>query len=48
VADIGFVVLIAAFFLLCVALVRVCDRIIGPDDFPTSVDAHVDRQEATA
>ena len=31
VADLLFVVITIAFFVLCVAYVRVCDRIIGPD-----------------
>jgi hypothetical protein len=31
VADLLFVVITIAFFMLCVAYVRVCDRIIGPD-----------------
>jgi hypothetical protein len=31
-ADLLVVVTLIAFFGLCVALVRACDRIIGPDD----------------
>ena len=31
VADLLFVVITIAFFAICVAYVRVCDRIIGPD-----------------
>jgi hypothetical protein len=31
-ADLWFVLVIIAFFGLCVALVWGCDRIIGPDD----------------
>jgi hypothetical protein len=31
VADLLFVVITIAFFALCVAYVRLCDRIIGPD-----------------
>jgi len=31
-ADVWVVLLIVAFFALCVGLVRGCDRIIGPDD----------------
>jgi hypothetical protein len=31
VADLVFVVVVVAFFALCVAYVRLCDRIIGPD-----------------
>jgi hypothetical protein len=34
VADLLFVVITIAFFVLCVAYVRVCDRIIGPDPTP--------------
>ncbi len=29
--DLVFIVIVVAFFALCVAYVRVCDRIIGPD-----------------
>jgi hypothetical protein len=36
VADLLFVVITIAFFVLCVAYVRVCDRIIGPDPAPPS------------
>jgi hypothetical protein len=32
IADLWVVLTIAGFFGLCVALVRGCDRIIGPDD----------------
>jgi len=31
-ADVWVLLLILAFFALCVAFVRGCDRIIGPDD----------------
>jgi K+-transporting ATPase KdpF subunit len=31
-ADVWVLLLIVAFFALCVAFVRGCDRIIGPDD----------------
>ena len=30
-ADVLFVVITVAFFAMCVAYVRLCDRIIGPD-----------------
>ena len=30
-ADVLFIVIVVAFFALCVGYVRVCDRIIGPD-----------------
>jgi hypothetical protein len=36
-ADLWFVLVIVAFFGVCVALVWSCDRIIGPDD-ATTVD----------
>jgi len=32
VADLVFVAVIIAFFGLCLGLVKVCDRLIGPDD----------------
>jgi hypothetical protein len=31
VADLVFIVIVVAFFVLCVGYVRLCDRIIGPD-----------------
>jgi hypothetical protein len=31
-----FVVITVAFFAVCVAYVRLCDRIIGPDPAPSS------------
>jgi len=37
VADLLFVVITIAFFVLCIAYVHVCDRIIGPD--PAGVPA---------
>ncbi len=36
VADIGFLLLITGFFAVCVAFVRGCERIIGPD--PATAD----------
>ena len=33
-ADLLFVVITIAFFVLCVGYVKVCDRIIGPDPSP--------------
>jgi hypothetical protein len=36
VADLLFVVITIAFFVVCVAYVRLCDRIIGPDPVPES------------
>jgi hypothetical protein len=35
-ADLIFVSIIVAFFALCVAYLRWCDRIIGADDFTTA------------
>jgi hypothetical protein len=34
VADVLFVVITIAFFVLCVGYVKLCDRIIGPDAQP--------------
>ena len=34
IADLWVVLTVLAFFALCVALVRGCDRIIGPDHSP--------------
>jgi hypothetical protein len=36
VADVLFIVITVAFFVLCVGYVKVCDRIIGPDPSPES------------
>jgi hypothetical protein len=36
VADLVFVIITIAFFVLCVGYVRVCDRIIGPDPAASS------------
>ena len=48
-ADLLFVVITIAFFVLCVAYVRVCDRIIGPDPAtpPAEPRQEADRQEVT-
>ena len=35
-ADLLFVVITVAFFAVCVAYVRLCDRIIGPDPAPSA------------
>jgi hypothetical protein len=48
VADILFVVITIAFFVLCVAYVRVCDRIIGPDPAPTAPRAGTEEAEREA
>jgi hypothetical protein len=36
VADLLFMVITIAFFAVCVAYVRLCDRIIGPDPAPSA------------
>jgi hypothetical protein len=46
VADVLFVVITIAFFVLCVGYVRVCDRIIGPDPVPPRAPAEDDEREA--
>jgi hypothetical protein len=49
VADLLFVVITIAFFVLCVAYVRACDRIIGPDPAapPSEPREEAERQEVT-
>jgi hypothetical protein len=46
VADLLFAVSTLAFFAICVAYVRVCDRIIGPDPAPPTTEARDDGREA--
>ena len=41
-ADLGFIVVVVAFFALSVGYVRMCDRIIGPDS-PAREPADVPR-----
>ena len=41
-ADLVFIVIVVAFFELCVGYVRLCDRIIGPDS-PAREPADVTR-----
>ena len=41
-ADLVFIVIVVAFFALCVGYVRLCDRIIGPDS-PAREPADVSR-----
>jgi hypothetical protein len=48
VADLLFVVITIAFFVLCVAYVRVCDRIIGPDQTPSPAPDEADRDVVSA
>jgi hypothetical protein len=50
VADLLFMVITIAFFAVCVAYVRLCDRIIGPDPAPTASAPVVDaeREAVTA
>ena len=43
-ADLVFIVIVVAFFALCVGYVRLCDHIIGPD---TDHDLIVDDEPAT-
>ena len=43
IADLWVVLTVVAFFAICVALVRGCDRIIGADD-----DAELDRTDEPA
>ncbi len=49
-ADLLFMVITIAFFAVCVAYVRVCDRIIGPDPAqPASTPSpDADREAVTA
>ena len=42
-ADVLFVVVVAAFFALTAAFVVACDRIIGPDELPEATDVANDR-----
>lgn len=44
-ADVLFVAIVVAFFLLCVGYVRVCDRIIGPDPTPSPDAAPLDESQ---
>jgi len=48
VADLLFVVITIAFFVLCVAYVRMCDRIIGPDPAAPPVEPHEDAEREEA
>jgi hypothetical protein len=41
-ADVIFVGVIGAFFALCVAYIRWCDRVIGPDELPAPVVGDTD------
>ncbi len=41
-ADIVYLAVIVAFFALCVAFVRACDRIIGPDELAPLIPADGD------
>jgi hypothetical protein len=43
-ADVLFVAILIAFFGVAFALVKACDRIIGPDD-RTAIDAEQDNQQ---
>ena len=48
-ADLLFVVITIAFFAICVAYVRMCDRIIGPDPAtpPAEHREDTERREVT-
>ena len=45
--DLLFVVIVVAFFLVCIGYIRLCDRIIGPDPQQVSTAVEDDVQEAT-
>ena len=45
--DLVFLVIMVAFFALCIGYVRLCDRIIGPDPHPASTAVDDDRLEVT-
>ncbi|MBV9950543.1 MAG: hypothetical protein JO291_01230 [Acidimicrobiia bacterium] len=46
-ADIAFIAITIAFFVLCAGVVRLCDRVIGPDSDHVLVDdEHVDATDA--
>ena len=45
-ADVIFIAITIAFFLICVAYVNWCDRIIGPDDFGPVIESDVDSDQA--
>ena len=44
-ADVWFVLVVVAFFGVCVALVWGCDRIIGPDDVEAPGDQVADASD---
>jgi hypothetical protein len=50
VADLLFVIITIAFFVVCVGYVRVCDRIIGPDPAASAPGApqQPEREEVNA
>jgi hypothetical protein len=45
--DLVFLVIVVAFFAVCIGYVRLCDRIIGPDPQQVSTAVDADKQEAT-
>jgi hypothetical protein len=45
VADLLFMVITIAFFAVCVAYVRLCDRIIGPDPAQTASTPVVEAEQ---
>ena len=47
-ADLLFVIITIAFFVLCVGYVRVCDRIIGPDPVEEPVEGELTEERLAA
>ena len=48
-ADVLFVVITVAFFVLCIGYVKVCDRIIGPDPaLPSETPDEAEREKVPA
>jgi hypothetical protein len=45
--DLVFMLIVVAFFVVCIGYVRLCDRIIGPDPQQVSTAVDDDLQEAT-
>ena len=44
--DLVFLLIVVAFFAVCIGYVHLCDRIIGPDPHPVSTAVDGDRVEA--
>jgi hypothetical protein len=47
-ADVLFIAILVAFFGVCVGFVRICDRVIGPDEAVAPVTVDDDTEEAIA